>query len=198
MSKSTFSVLLLIVGIAIFYFVVIPQWNGLQTTRADYAEANKAIEELRSLAAKRDELTQTYNAVSASALQKADSIIATDAQTSVLLVDLELLAKRNDLVLRSIDFGQPIQESGAKTSSGRVSTTRSAGTTKPDEPALSARRNAYVIPLTLRVSGRYDSFRNFLEDLELNQRILDVSSVGYAPSPKGQDDFNLQVRAYYQ
>ncbi|MBI4134863.1 MAG: type 4a pilus biogenesis protein PilO [Candidatus Sungbacteria bacterium] len=181
MSKTTFSLLLIVGGAAIIYFFFLSRWEELQAVRADAAAAEEAIDQLKALAAKRDELADTYNSVRASLLEKANAMVTTGPALAALLTDLEAIAAKNGMVLRSINFGQ----TDVKAKPGAA-------------VQVNLKQGVYTLPVTLQVLGTYSSFRRFLTDLELNQRILDASTINFTSSEGQIYNVSMQIKAYYQ
>ncbi|MBI2055223.1 MAG: hypothetical protein HYT39_04010 [Candidatus Sungbacteria bacterium] len=190
MSKLQVSLVLILLGGGIIYFLFMPQLDVLKEAQADHAAATKAIDELQVLTAKRDELTDIYNNVDPTLLNKVASIIPADAGTSMFLAELEALANKDQMVLKSVDFSQPTalepQKGGAKGASTQ----------------LNLKQGLSTLPLGLQISGRYDNFRRFLSDLELNQRLIDVGIITFGSRQGGPGvdvfDFAIQAKAYYQ
>ena len=196
MSRTTLSFILIILGVLVFYFLFLTQWEGVKNAQADYSAVNRAIDELKSLQAKRDELVDTYNSVKASDLTKADQIITTGPQTRSILVDLEALARSAGVTLKSVDFHQASAPAAAKAA---VPSKGPGGVT----PGVSVdlKGGVLVLPLNLTVSGGYSAFRKFLSDLEVNQRLFDAVSITFGVGQgqaAGNIDVGLQLKAYYQ
>lgn len=191
MSKLQVSLILIVLGGGIIYFLFMPQLSALKEAQADHVAAARAVDELIALAAKRDELTDIYNNVDQTLLNKVASIIPTGAGMSVFLAELEAIANKNQMVLKSVDFSQPAsleqQKSGARGASS---------------PQLNLKQELSVLPLNLQISGRYDNFRRFLNDLELSQRLIDIGTISFGSrqGAPGVDvfDFTVQAKAYYQ
>ena len=186
MSRSFFSLLLLAVGASVFYLFFLGQWNAMKLTRADYNAANFAIDQLEAIAAKTEELRGVYNNISAASLKKAERMIPESGKTASLIADLELLAARNGVRLRAIDFNVPVSSSGLP-----------AGSNDADNE-FNARRGTFILPVSLQVSGRYDSFRRFLADLELHERLIDITTINFAADEKDDAAFSIRGNVYYQ
>jgi hypothetical protein len=61
-----------------------------------------------------------------------------------------------------------------------------------------------IFPLEFEIEGRYDTFLSFLEDLELNLRMVDVKSISFTvPSATGSGSpsniykYTLKVETYW-
>ncbi|MBI3627128.1 MAG: hypothetical protein HY220_00015 [Candidatus Sungbacteria bacterium] len=189
MSKTQFSIILFLIAFAIFYFFTFGQWNDLQVFRADNIAASKAIDELKQLEARRRQLTDAYNSLPQADLAKVGAIIPTGTDQESLIVDLETLSRRDGMTLKKIDFAIPTQS-------------QSAAPAPSGEAPPSIPNGLNVLPITLEISGRYGDLRRFLQDLELNERLIDVTqntfsaSVGNAASDIYA--YTIQAKAYFQ
>lgn len=187
MSRSTFSLILLGIGASIFYFFFLDEWQALKLIRADYDAANSAIERLKKIAAKTEELRDTYNSIKAASLGKVERMIPQGPGAADLIADLELLAARNGVKLNSVDFTLPASSEGtSEASSGEA----------PGE--FNLRRGAFTLPISISISGRYDAFRRFMGDLELHERIIDLSAVNFGASEKDDASYTVRANIYYQ
>lgn len=189
MSKNTVSALFILVALGVIYFLFLPQWQAVNEAKADHDAANFAIDEFKKLSDKRDLLRDTYNKVNAPLLDKATQVISSGPQVAGFLADLEALALKNGLILHSVDFGSqgaPAPNAGAKP----ASSSGGAG--------LNLSQGVFALPFTVQVVGKYDSFKSFLSDLELNQRLIDVTGINFG-APRGDIfEFSIQAKSYYQ
>lgn len=178
MTKAKFSLFLLSASIAVIYFFTMVQWENSKDVRQDNQTVNAAIDELKALTAKQNEIADQYNSIRASLLEKVATAIPFGPQASTLLSDLEAIATRNGVLLSGVDFG---------TTSGRGA-------------QLAIQGGTQTLPITIHAAGTYDTFRRFIRDLELNQRIIDVVGINFGVNATQSTifEFTLQAKAYYQ
>lgn len=189
MSRGITSIILIAVGLLAYYFFFLPQLDALQAARFESETAGSAIQELTDLEAKRDQLTDTYNNVKASLLQKIDQVMPTGPSASALLSDLDAIARKDGVILKSVDFGEVTA----------LSKTTAAAKKAPAAQQIAVQQQGVqVLPFKLAVVGRYDAFRRFLSDLELNQRLIDVTAVNFGSSVGEVYQFDVQAKTYYQ
>src|SRR3989344_2512119 len=182
MSRTTFSIILVLIGFAVYYFFLTDQWQALKEVRSDVAAANLALAELKDISQKADSLRETYNSVRQEDKEKISRMIPTGSDTANAVTDLEQTTARNGMILRSVDFALPAAGKQA-TGAGKE---------------FNLQSGLYILPVSFEVIGRYDSFRRFLADLELNQRVLDVQTVNFGSAVADAYTFQLRAKAYYQ
>ena len=182
MSRLTVSVILILIGIGAYFFFFTDQWNALQEVRLDTQAANDALTQLTEISAKADNLREVYNSVKQENKDKLAKMVPVGPDTTSLVTDFDQLAVRNGLFMKSIDFGG--------VGSGKA--------TPQTGMAPDLKIGAYTLPISLEVSGSYDAFRRYLADLELNQRIIDISSLNFGATANGVYSFSVHAEGYYQ
>lgn len=98
------------------------------------------------------------------------------------------LIRNNEVELQSITFSPPRAEGKRAVITG----------TESPEALIKA---VGSMQFTLKFTGSYADFKNFLEDLETNIRIIEVRNLGIAPSGRVSDNiysYDLTVVSYYQ
>jgi Tfp pilus assembly protein PilO len=169
--------------------VFLRELETLKTVKFEANTVQGAVTELTGLAAKRDQLAETYNTVKASLLTKLDAAIPTGPGASALLSDLDAIAKKDGVTLKSVDFADavPIARQGQSTQKVPASV-----------QIVAPQQGVQILPIKLVVIGRYDAFRVFLRDLELDQRLMDVTTLNFGSSIGDQYQFSIQANTYYQ
>lgn len=160
----------------------------MKLTRVDKKAADFAIDRLEEIEARANELRDDYNNISAASLKKAERMIPKGGGMAALVADLELLAAKNGMRLKSMDFGMPVIS--GETAIGED------GDAAGNE--FNVRRGAYTLPLSIQVAGKYDSFRRFVAEVELHERLIDILTVNFAASEKDDAAFSIRANVYYQ
>ncbi|OHA01074.1 MAG: hypothetical protein A3H71_02530 [Candidatus Sungbacteria bacterium RIFCSPLOWO2_02_FULL_48_13b] len=185
MSRSTFSFILIVIGITVYYFFLTKEWAVLTEARANNIGASRALEELTSIQQKSESLRDIYNRIDATSLARINSMVPKGVNGAGLVTDIETLASRNNVILRQFDFG------GA-------TVRREAAGSAPAE--FDVRAGAFPLTIKFDIFGRYEDFRKFLTDLELNQRLIDITGLnfGVGTDMDSRMMINVSAKAYYQ
>ena len=194
MAKLFLTILLLFGTVVIGAFFLLPEWQNyqkLESTASHFQEVSKKLDEIASA---RDELNNQINKISAQDRDRIKTTIPQGTHATEFLVLVESLTRNNGLVLSSIDISSA---SPQKTLTQSVKAP-SPGSSPAGLIQNLQRFNEY--PVTLTISGSYDSFKNFLKDLEQNTRLIDVAETSFA-SPNRKNEvitFALKLKTYYQ
>lgn len=181
MSRSTFlSLIMFIGGMFLFFFLLLPAWQDMNTARDKSAKAVEELEDWNSIIANIDQLSADYER-SKDNLDKLALAIPSDSQVPELLIQLGEIAKRNGLVVSDIKFA-----------------------VKGETPAeqLKNPSKIKILETNLTVEGAYPDFKKFLGDIEKNVRLTDVMSVSFSSGEKEETGskiikFDLVLNNYY-
>lgn len=186
MPKLFITLVLILGGTIVGVFYLRPQWQEFKTLGEEAENLRDLSAELDELIQNRDSLIQTLNSVSGEDLKRVDLALPQGARSAEFLTMLEILAKKNNILLRQVDL---IEEPPSAT----------GGQPRPGGAVNLPRTGAYrELPITLSVTGSYESFKSFLRDLESSLRIIDVLGVSFSGSGRNQFDFTVKGKTYYQ
>lgn len=160
MTRFTFGILLIFTAAGIFISGVLSSWKEISALRVEIGGLIKVNDELQEIAKIRDELTEQYNAIPPSDIAKLSSILPSGPGTAQYLRDIELLATKYGIFLKSIDF---IKQERPTT-----------------QIQLPQQRLFTPLGIAFSLKGSYDSLRLFLRDLEKVIRITDISEISFS------------------
>lgn len=186
MPKSFITLILLLGAVLIGVFYLRPQWQRFQGLRESSEHLEELSTEFDTLIKNRDSLVDLINVVSKKDLERIDKALPKGSQAGEVLVVLENLVGKHGLTLQSIGL-QSVNEPASETKILSQTSVR---------PVDAIRE----FPVDLNIKGPYESFKNFLAEIEKNLRITDVTSLSFG-APSGADDkinFNVRIKMYYQ
>ncbi|MBI2038923.1 MAG: type 4a pilus biogenesis protein PilO [Candidatus Niyogibacteria bacterium] len=168
-------------SIAVFIFGVRPVWQDIGTLGAKKDTFSTTIERINELRRARDTLIQTYNSISQTDIRRVKKILPDTLNSGLILVELSNLASQSGFLLKSTDVSAAAGRSGAPVVRG-------------------ANQRFAEVQLKLVVSGPYERFRSFLQNLEKNLRIIDVTSLSFTSpgQPSASVDFSIEAKSYTQ
>jgi Tfp pilus assembly protein PilO len=102
-----------------------------------------------------------------------------------LLVQLETMASQNGLILNSLDFTYP--EAGEVASAPPVTDTDTTTTGNTPVPAATSvvPNNVNTLAVSLDLTGDYVALKNFLQAVENNLRLSDVTKTSFSEQQAG-------------
>ena len=123
-----------------------------------------------------DDLLTNYRKIPAEDVDKIQGMIPFEDDLPGLMVDIDAVAKKNDMNLASISFSGGLGTGPAG----------AAGTASPSEGAADVLAGpAGLIPISINMSvenADYARFKNFLQSIERHLRIFDILSMSINPS----------------
>ncbi len=114
--------------------------------------------------------------------QRINDILPKSKNIADLLVEIDYIISRNGLIAKDVSFSTPIKKSVRK-------------------------GEYYIILANLKISGSYDSFLNFSEDIKNNKHLMDIVKFSISRSSQVIEedvviepifDFDVSINAYYQ
>lgn len=171
-------------------FYLGPEWQIFLNIQKEISSLSRISSELDEIAEERDTLIDLVNTISAEELARINQSLPQGAHAADFLVFLERLSAEHGIVLKSVDLASFTEEkreiSGQPTPGGAILTPTSSRTVRE-------------FPVTIQVSGTYESFKTFLENLEKNLRLVDIDSFSFTSQGDTKIiDFSIKAKTYYQ
>ena len=214
MSQRNLGFLFIALAFGVWSFLLQPAVAKLSEVRADFNSIENARLQIEELSKKSDQLSESYRNVRAAYLQKLDRVIPKGPQTAGLVTDFETLALRYGLKMRSLDFQYDTASAKPKTGQAGAGTAglpgeKPAAAPGPASPnsqpggssgsGLNISKGAQQAMVGIELLGSYSSFVSFLKDLELHERLTDISSINFGSQAGDRPiSFRVQGRIYYQ
>lgn len=190
MPKLITAVFLTIGAVIIGYLFLYPAWQEFQSLRERNLELQQESAEFDSLIQRRDALIAEINTISKEQRELLDQTIPLGAKAAEFIVDIEAITKKRGLTLKRIDLAGSVEVKTA--GAGQPTTSRTPIVAQAQEAILE-------FPIGISVSGSYESFKSFLQDLEKNLRITDIQDISFVAPTKGDTlDVNLKIKTYFQ
>lgn len=156
------------VCVGMYFLYITPgaiEVNALVNQKNEY---NDVLQKAKELTTKRDELSTSYNSISAADIERLNKIIPAKFDPVVMAHDLSAIASQNKLIFA--DFKT------ASASDGDRSIVVDPQSALPYK----------ITQISFKVVGQYSDFLRFLNSAEMNLRLLDV--VGLDIIPNGATD----------
>ncbi|MFA5069868.1 MAG: hypothetical protein WC528_01165 [Patescibacteria group bacterium] len=186
--------IVLIIG---YTSVIKPKWSEIQQAGIfDYNKEKKSLEENNQYLDRLKASLEKYNGINKAEVDKISRIIPSSDSVSDLFVLFEELAKTSDLNLDSINI------SSAKSLTGESSTPTGTSPTTEVKAVTPASKNIYVQDIALHLSGakNYENLKEFLEILEKEMRLIDVTSLSFDSknfeNNESESDISLNLKTY--
>ena len=184
--KRTFSLLvslaLLLGAMLIYSFLIKPEYDFVNELRGTVSAKSDLLTEQQSVISQVQDLLSQFQ--SSARIQESVSLaLPLKEEESGIFAQLQALAQANGLTIEV--FGvQGLPTKPTFVGRGKTSVVKDLG----------------VLQANLKVSGGYENFKNFLQGVETNIRVMDLASLKIEKDGRvpGRFNYNLVVNAYYQ
>ena len=175
----------LIIGICVgMYFLymgpVITEIKDLQAKKDEYTNVLNKVKEIKD---RRDAVSAEYNNISPENFERLNKIIPKKFDSVVFVNDVNNIASRNGVILKSY------KENGSSSASSETTTT--------EAPEAIYRTNIIIMNFV----GPYKQFLSFLSELETSLQLVDVITLDILSSSgvklaDNQYQYTLEVNVY--
>ena len=171
-------IIFLIIAGAIFFWYINPAYLALKVTLAKEGELDSALTRSQELQGVRDQLLSRYNTFAPPDLVRLQKLIPDHVDNVRLILDLDSMATRYGMRVQNVAI------EGEKSRSNR-------GQIGPGDTPYES------LILSFTVSGSYETFRQYLADLERSLRLVDVVGVSFKSNENGIYDFTISIKTYW-
>ena len=183
MFKYIFPTILTAFAIVIFFTYVKPTYAEIGQLRMKKAQYEEALVNAKRLDAAKNDLSEKYNAISEENRTKLLHLMPDTVDNVHLILDIQSIAAGYNMLPQDIKFEVP-KKAGATT-----------------QPGNKSQKLYNTFDLEFSVTGNYDKFNAFLNDLESSLRIMDVTSITFSSDKltlvNGNYKFTVKVRTYW-
>ncbi len=189
MSKIILATIFLLGSAVVGFFYLEPSWKSFQELLGEEANLEESGSELDSLIQNRDFLTKTANTITKGDLGRLDLALPVGPGAEELLVLLEELAKKDDVLIKQLDLTTQVKTAPA-----------ASGQPRPGGIPVSAAKKAGLndFPISMNVAASYQNLKSFLGDLERSLRIVDIEELSFGASTASTLDVSIRLKTYYQ
>lgn len=178
-------ILFLIVAIVIFFVAIDPLYGEIKQLNTDVSTYNTALNNSTELQKTRDSLIDTYKGVKTEDKSRLEHFLPNTINNIELILEIEKIANLHGMPIGDIKFETTSLESNNQQASTGTDSTIVASSSHNDNLSYS------VFPMEFNVEGRYDTFVEFLKDLELNLRLVDIKSISFSVPPPSNSSGNV-------
>ncbi len=176
--KLLMPVFFLVIAGTIFFWYINPTYTSIQASLAKESQYDNALTRARDLETVRDQLLARYNTFSPNDINRLNKLLPDHVDNVRLILDLDSMASKYGMRVRN------------------VSIQADSSSQNPDQ--IGGGDQGYEsMDISFTVSGTYDTFRNYLTDLEQSLRLVDVVGLTFTTNDTGVYDFTLNVRTYW-
>lgn len=200
--------LFIIVAVTVFLGVTNPVYLDIQNLTVEADSYNEALANSKRLQARRDELTETYNGFSRQSVEALEIMVPNSVDNIGLIQEIQRMALRLGIVIKNVNFDpNQVEPEDGEFEEG-VEDETPGTSTQPVQTI--ARRGAVetnglydTFLLEFTIEGSYSDFVTFLQELEKNLRIVDISNINFTANSLDSDgnfsdvyDYTFTTKTY--
>lgn len=175
--RSITSILLFLGGIALIFWTAKPLWQEISSLQQERNVVSGTLSDLKNLENVRDDLLSKYNSIAKSDLEKLNQILPQSSDTGGALVSLERIAQDRGIRLKKVEFKTDVDN--------KVKVIQSPNSM------------FNTLDLSFIISSSYDLFKSFLDAIERNSRIIDITNISFSVGQTNLFEFIVQADVYY-
>lgn len=142
---------------------------------------NEKLSSLKEIEKERENILVSYNSVGDVNREKVNKILPSQMEEMDLIVEMERIAVKSGVVLKDVNI------SDAKQAQESANSAKNKEGLYPNE-----------VGLTVKASGSYQSFKEFLKNIEANLRIIDVESLDFISGDVDFYEYNMKIKSYWK
>jgi len=173
--KNVIATLLIGVSIGLFYMFIGPTYSEIQSKRAEKAQYDDALNNSQEILALRDSLLSKYNSFLPGDLARLEKLLPDQINNVHLIIEIDSIASRYGMVIKDVRLVSNETENSS------------------EQQVLEVQTSPFgLASLSFRVTGSYDDYRAFVQDLEKSLRLIDITSVSFS-SEKETDVYDVET-----
>lgn len=199
MNRNVTATILIVLAAGIYFTLTRGLWNQAQAVKHVNDAYQSAIKSAQQLIKVRDKVKEDYNNLAQEDRDRLDKMVPSTVDNIRLIIDLNSVAVRHGLSLKNIRAvaastrgDQPARPVGGV----RAGPSASGLTAASNLPAISTPILDNV-DVSFTVTAPYQQFVSFLQDLEANLRIMDVTHLTVSTADSGLYSFQVGLRTYW-
>jgi len=182
-------IILIISSITVFFGYVDPNYKGNAQDTSDYtkdgivflsqelSKYNDILKSSTQIVSQRDALVAKKNTITEVDKARLEKLLPSNIDNIRLIIEISKIAEGRNLVAKNISVGDMTKISGDN---------------------IGQDNSLYgTLSLKFTVNSSYNNFLNFLQDLENNLRLLDVTNISFNATESGFYDFNVSLNTYW-
>ena len=192
MNKNISAIVLIVIAVGIYFTVTDPMLTGIKSVQAVNDQYVSALTHAEKLIATRDAVLKQYNDISQDDRARIDKMIPSSVDNIRLTIDLNSRALQHGFSLTGVKAtassngskngvgGVPAASSGSGSSVGSLSA-----------PTLD------TVTVSFSANASFDQFMAFLQDLESDLRVMDLTHLTMSYGTDNLYNFNAQFQTYW-
>ena len=159
MGRTIFSLIALVIAGAVFFLYTQPTYDQVSVVNAQVAQYDEALNKAAELQKLKQSLLSKFNTFNPNDIDKLQKLLPDHVDNVRLILDIDSLATKHGMPIQNVVVTGSQVNTGSQTAIGTVA---------------SSRQKYDSLTIKFATQGDYQSFRDFLTDLETSLRVVDL------------------------
>lgn len=194
MNKNATAIILIAVAAGIYFTYtkgVLVEAAAQKKTNDQYSSALASAAKLVKV---RDKTLEDFNHVDQADMARLNKMIPGTVDNIRLVIDMSNMARKSNLSIRNV---KAVASAGGSSAPKAPTTVRGQRTSDTSNSSIISTASLDVVNVSFSVTATYPQFISFLQDLEANLRIMDVTHLTLSATDTGTYDFSVELRTYW-
>ncbi|OHA24401.1 MAG: hypothetical protein A3D50_00080 [Candidatus Taylorbacteria bacterium RIFCSPHIGHO2_02_FULL_44_12] len=196
MNRNAMAIILIILALGVYFTFTKSLLTETSAIRATNKQYTAAIANAEQLIKVRDNILKQWRNISSEDQERLDKMIPNTVDNIRLIIDLNSVALRHGFSLRNIK-ATAAQSVSRPTQSLPTAATAAAETGAVAVTTIIATPTLDTVSVSFGVTAPYLQFLSFLQDLEADLRIMDITHLSVTANDTGVYDFGVGIKTYW-
>ncbi|MBP9711756.1 MAG: hypothetical protein KBD55_01860 [Candidatus Pacebacteria bacterium] len=185
---------IILIGIAVVLVLTFtnPLYQSIGELKIKVSSYDEALSNSKALEIERDKLSAKYKAINPENLSKLEKLLPENVDNIRLILEIEKIASPYGMALKDVKYDDEIKDTGTKASTPKTAPVAQGGS------APAEKKDYGTWNLEFSTTATYDNFISFVQDLESNLRIVDISSVEFSSVESGSSNSTQSSTPVYK
>ncbi|MEK7213762.1 MAG: hypothetical protein AAB637_01440 [Patescibacteria group bacterium] len=185
MSKNITPIILIVLAIGVYFTYTTKKIDELKVIKLVNAGYEQAIANSEKLIKVRDNVLKSYNNISPEDRMRLDKMLPNNIDNVRLIIDTNGVASRHSLFLKGIKTSATVISDANKT------------IVSQSQNNVSIPRGYDTVTVSFNVTTNYQTFVDFIKDLQASLRIMDITKITLKVNENGTYDFGVEFKTYW-
>jgi len=181
MNKNATPLILIILSIGIYFTFTRVKIDEVKVIQAVNNEYKTALKNSEALIKKRDEVLATYNKIDPEDQDRLEKMIPDNVDNVRLIIDLNGVAARNNISIKNV----------------KTSTVNKEASKGEADTSYVSNGEYNTVTMSFDLTTDYQTFQNFLRDLEASLRIMEISRISLKATDTGNFDYGVELKTFW-
>ena len=194
MNKLILTIILLVISLGLTLSFTRSEYSKYRTVKAEAESYEAALEQAVELSNLRERLLADLNEIDINDRNRLEKFLPRSIDTVRLTIEISNIARNAGVEVNEFSFTEntnPENEVSLDDSFELEEVTPAVGS------ASQSGANYSLVDMNLVVSGTYDDFKAFVNNIEENLRLTDIQSFAVSEGENGENSYSIVLRTYW-